>query len=130
MLNEQQMTEKIMKRVAEHIRDANVVLIAAGARMSTDGGIPDYHGGIQLAHPRLAKMGLNIYDLSNHSLFEQNPALAWGHWITRQREYLNTYMLGVNLTRRCACDNNEFGSSFYTYRFSSRQSIRDAWIDV
>lgn len=77
-------------RTAQHVHDADVLLVAAGAGMGVDAGLPDYYGGIHLAHPRISEMGLNIYDLSSHTLFEHNPTLAWGHWITRQREYMNT----------------------------------------
>ncbi|CAF1318582.1 unnamed protein product [Adineta ricciae] len=86
---QQQNSQKPIDRAAECVRKADVLLIAAGAGMGVDAGIPDYYGGIQRAHPRLADIGLNIYDLSNHTLFAQNPALAWGHWVTRQREYMN-----------------------------------------
>ncbi|UJR13076.1 hypothetical protein I4U23_000100 [Adineta vaga] len=87
--DQQQDPEKPIDRAAEYVRNADVLLIAAGAGMGVDAGIPDYYGGIQRAHPRLAQIGLNIYDVSNHTLFKQNPALAWGHWLTRQREYMN-----------------------------------------
>lgn len=89
-MNEQENVEESIRQSAYHIRNSDVLLIAAGAGMSVDSGIPDYYGGIHRAHPRIAQLGLNIYDLSNHQLFENNPRLAWGHWITRQREYINT----------------------------------------
>ncbi|CAF1507060.1 unnamed protein product [Rotaria sp. Silwood1] len=89
-LNQQQDIEEALWRAAQYVCDADVLLVAAGAGMGVDAGLPDYFGGIHQAHPRLAEMGMSIYDLSNHSLFEHNPALAWGHWITRQREYMNT----------------------------------------
>ena len=87
---QQQHLEETIRRAAQFVRDANVLLVAAGAGMGVDAGIPDYYGGIHLAHPRLAALGLSVFELSNHALFENNPALAWGHWITRQREYMNT----------------------------------------
>lgn len=84
----QQVIEETVQRAAHCVSNADVLLIAAGAGMGVDAGLPDYYGGIHAAHPRLAEIGLNIYDLSNHALFKHNPALAWGHWVTRQREYL------------------------------------------
>ncbi len=89
MVQEQDVGKAIW-RAAKYVRNADVLLIAAGAGMGVDAGLPDYYGGIHLAHPRLAEIGLSLYDLSNHALFEHNPALAWGHWITRQREYMST----------------------------------------
>ena len=89
-LDEQQHVKETVLRVAQYVRNAHVLLVAVGAGMGVDAGLPDYYGGIHLAHPRLAEMGLNIYDLSSHALFEHNAALAWGHWITRQREYMST----------------------------------------
>jgi hypothetical protein len=65
------------------ICNADVLLVAA------DAGLPDYNGGIHRIHPRLVEIGLDIYDASSHALFERNPALAWGHWTARQREYKN-----------------------------------------
>ena len=88
-LDEHEDVEGAMCRAVQHIRNADVLLVAAGAGMGVDAGLPDYYSGIQFAHPRLAEIGLTLYELSNHALFEQNPALAWGHWATRQREYIN-----------------------------------------
>ena len=83
-------TAVAMQRAAQYVCNADVLLVAAGAGMGVDAGLPDYYGGIHLAHPRLATIGLSLYDLSNHALFKSNPLLAWGHWITRQREYTTT----------------------------------------
>ncbi|CAF0890032.1 unnamed protein product [Adineta steineri] len=88
-VDQQQDIGKAISCAAQYVRNADVLLIAAGAGMGVDAGIPDYYGGIHIAHPRLAEIGLSLYDLSNHALFERNPALAWGHWTTRQREYMN-----------------------------------------
>ena len=74
--------------IANLMMRSDVLLIAAGAGMGVDAGISDYYRGIEIAHPRLASLGLNLYQLSSHDLFLKNPALAWGHWITRQRDYL------------------------------------------
>ncbi|CAF2518336.1 unnamed protein product [Rotaria sp. Silwood2] len=89
-LDQQQDVREAMRQATQCVDDADVLLVAAGAGMGVDAGLPDYYGGIHIAHPRLAGMGLSVYDLSNHALFEHNPALAWGHWVTRQREYMNT----------------------------------------
>jgi NAD-dependent SIR2 family protein deacetylase len=90
MLLQQQDVREATGRAARYVRNADVLLIAAGAGMSVDAGRLDYYDGIQLSHPRLTEIELSVYDLFNHGLFEHNPALAWGHWITRQREYMNT----------------------------------------
>lgn len=89
-LDQQQDIGNAVWHAAQYVRNTDELLVVAGAGMGVDAGLPDYYGGIQRAHPRLAEIGLSIYDLSSHALFENNPALAWGHWITRQREYLNT----------------------------------------
>jgi hypothetical protein len=89
VMNEERDVRKAIWRAAQYVRNTDEILVAAGARMGVDAGLSDYHAGIHLAHPRLAAIGLSLYDFSNHGLFEHNPALAWGHWVTRQREYMN-----------------------------------------
>jgi NAD-dependent SIR2 family protein deacetylase len=89
VLEQQKDVGEAVWRAAQYVRNADVLLIAAGAGMGVDAGLPDYYSGIRLAHPRLAELGLSLYDVSNHALFEHNPALAWGHWVKRQREYMN-----------------------------------------
>ncbi|CAF2090989.1 unnamed protein product [Rotaria magnacalcarata] len=89
-MNQQHDVDEAMLRATQCVRNADVLLVVAGAGMGVDAGLPDYYGGIHRAHPRLAEIGLSVYDLSNHTLFEQNPTLAWGHWTARQREYSNT----------------------------------------
>lgn len=78
-----------LDRIVRCLKSVRVIIVAAGAGMSVEAGIPDYHGGIHNAHPYLAKLGLNTKDISNHQLFNDNPGLAWAHWITRQRKYLD-----------------------------------------
>ena len=86
--NDLNLNEKLWN-ASRSIVESDIIVIAAGAGMSSESGIDDYYHGIDKAHPLLSQMGLSLFDISNHSLFEVNPSLAWGHWITRQRNYLS-----------------------------------------
>lgn len=75
-------TSELLRRAAAAIRSAEGLIIAAGAGMGVDSGLPDFRGneGFWRAYPRWAKLGLSFADLANPEWFLRDPALAWGFY--------------------------------------------------
>lgn len=84
-------TEAI-ERAAVAIRDADALIIAAGAGMGVDSGLPDFRGpeGFWRAYPAYAELGLSFRELANPRWFREDPALAWGFYGHRLRLYRET----------------------------------------
>ncbi len=77
---------------AKLIKEADAILITAGAGMGVDSGLPDFRGdeGFWNAYPALAKTNVKFYEIANPSNFERNPKLAWGFYGHRLNLYRNT----------------------------------------
>lgn len=77
---------------AKHIKNADALLITAGAGMGVDSGLPDFRGdtGFWKAYPALAKSGLSFTQIANPQQFEDNPARAWGFYGHRLNLYRAT----------------------------------------
>jgi NAD-dependent SIR2 family protein deacetylase len=65
---------------AEHLKQADGLLITAGAGMGVDSGLPDFRGdqGFWKAYPPLKHLGKSFVDMATPELFYTNPKLAWG----------------------------------------------------
>jgi NAD-dependent SIR2 family protein deacetylase len=74
------------------LREADGVIVAAGAGMGVDSGLPDFRGpqGFRRAYPPLAQRGLTFGQVANPSLFLTDPELAWGFYGHRHRLYCTT----------------------------------------
>jgi NAD-dependent SIR2 family protein deacetylase len=81
-----------LERAAELIADADALLVAAGAGMGVDSGLPDFRGdaGFWAAYPPYRKLGLTLIDIANHELFERDPHLVWGFYGHRRNLYRAT----------------------------------------
>jgi NAD-dependent SIR2 family protein deacetylase len=77
---------------ANAIQSADALLVAAGAGMGVDSGLPDFRGpeGFWQAYPPYRKLGLNFVDLANPHWFAQDPTLAWGFYGHRRNLYRRT----------------------------------------
>ncbi|MBW7858222.1 MAG: NAD-dependent deacetylase [Leptonema sp. (in: Bacteria)] len=73
------------------ISEADSLIIAAGAGMGVDSGLPDFRGkdGFWQAYPALRKSNLDFYQMANPTTFEQRPDLAWGFYGHRLQMYRN-----------------------------------------
>jgi NAD-dependent SIR2 family protein deacetylase len=82
----------IHERAAEALRDADALLVTAGAGMGVDSGLPDFRGneGFWRAYPPFAKLGLSFVDLANPTWFARDPELAWGFYGHRLALYRKT----------------------------------------
>ncbi len=69
-------------RAAEAIAEADAMVIAAGAGMGVDSGLPDFRGdeGFWKAYPPFAERGLSFIDLASPSWFAEDPELGWGFY--------------------------------------------------
>ena len=74
------MTAADEERAAEALAGAEALVIAAGAGMGVDSGLPDFRGpqGFWRAYPPYQKLGLSFEDLANPRWFSDDPELAWG----------------------------------------------------
>jgi NAD-dependent SIR2 family protein deacetylase len=81
-----------LARAAAVLRDADALLIGAGAGMGVDSGLPDFRGdhGFWKAYPPLAQRGIRFGEIANPRSFGADPALAWGFYGHRLALYRAT----------------------------------------
>jgi NAD-dependent SIR2 family protein deacetylase len=80
------------KRAALTIRDADALLILAGAGMGVDSGLSDFRGneGFWKAYPPMARFGISFVEMANPTWFDHDPTLAWGFYGHRLNLYRQT----------------------------------------
>ena len=85
-------TGKEMIRAAAAIKEANALLITAGAGIGVDSGLPDFRGneGFWEAYPPMKKMGKNFFDMADSAWFRDDPSIAWGFYGHRMNLYRKT----------------------------------------
>jgi len=71
------------------LKNANFLLISAGAGMGVDSGLPDFRGveGFWRAYPIARKLGLRFEELANPKWFIEDPQLAWAFYGHRLHLY-------------------------------------------
>jgi NAD-dependent SIR2 family protein deacetylase len=81
--------EASLRQAAATIASADALLIAAGAGMGVDSGLPDFRGdtGFWKAYPPYEKLGLNFVSLAQPRWFRTDPTLAWGFYGHRMNLY-------------------------------------------
>jgi NAD-dependent SIR2 family protein deacetylase len=97
--------QQAIREAADIIAAAGALLIAAGAGMGVDSGLPDFRGGQGFwnAYPPYGKLGLDFCDLANPEWFSRDPELAWGFYGHRLDLYRRTMPhRGFALLRRWA----------------------------
>lgn len=79
-------------RAAELVAGADALMIAAGAGMGVDSGLPDFRGkeGFWKAYPALGHAGIEFYDIASPAAFESLPRQAWGFYGHRLALYRQT----------------------------------------
>ncbi|HEY3963477.1 MAG TPA: Sir2 family NAD-dependent protein deacetylase [Planctomycetaceae bacterium] len=79
-----------LNEAAHAIRNADALLIGAGAGMGVDSGLPDFRGdtGFWKAYPPFR--GRRFAEMSNPRWFDSDPQLAWGFFGHRYNLYKNT----------------------------------------
>jgi NAD-dependent SIR2 family protein deacetylase len=79
-------------RIARWIHEADGLIVAAGAGMGVDSGLPDFRGsaGFWRAYPALGRARLQFEEIANPAAFARDPALAWGFYGHRLALYRRT----------------------------------------
>jgi NAD-dependent SIR2 family protein deacetylase len=87
-----QIPGELILGAAEAIRQADALVITAGAGMGVDSGLPDFRGkeGFWKAYPPFRKLGLSLPEISNPRFFLREPQLAWGFYGHRLHLYRDT----------------------------------------
>jgi NAD-dependent SIR2 family protein deacetylase len=80
------------ERAADAIRGARAMVVATGAGMGVDSGLPDFRGdqGFWNAYPMYERLGLSFVDAANPERFEEDPAFGWGFYGHRLHMYRDT----------------------------------------
>jgi NAD-dependent SIR2 family protein deacetylase len=81
-----------VKAAAALIAQADALIIAAGAGIGVDSGLPDFRGnaGFWKAYPALANDGVGFMDIASPSAFHADPRRAWGFYGHRLGLYRKT----------------------------------------
>ena len=87
-----ELPDRLVREAAAWIRSADALVIAAGAGMGVDSGLPDFRGndGFWNAYPPFRHLGLKFADLANPDWFAKDPPLAWGFYGHRYNLYRRT----------------------------------------
>jgi NAD-dependent SIR2 family protein deacetylase len=78
-----------IERAAALVADADAIVIAAGAGIAVDSGLPDFRGnaGFWKAYPALAAAGTAFMDIASPAAFYRDPRRAWGFYGHRLQLY-------------------------------------------
>lgn len=84
--------DEALREAAALLLDADGLLVAAGAGMGVDSGLPDFRGnsGFWRAYPPLERLGLAFHDMACPDTFELDARLAWGFYGHRLALYRAT----------------------------------------
>lgn len=77
---------------ADLIKNADGILLTAGAGMGVDSGLPDFRGdtGFWNAYPALADCRITFSSIANPAAFRRDPKQAWGFYGHRLALYRKT----------------------------------------
>jgi NAD-dependent SIR2 family protein deacetylase len=95
--------EQNLSKAVEWLREADSLLITAGAGMGIDSGLPDYRGqdGFWRAYPALRSQNMSFERMASGNLFKVSPELAWGFYGHRLNLYRRTEPhRGFNILKR------------------------------
>lgn len=105
-----------IRQAAELIARADGLMIAAGAGMGVDSGLPDFRGnaGFWRAYPALAAQGTAFMDIASPAAFRSNPRRAWGFYGHRLALYRRTTPHAGHALLRKWADAMPHGSFVFT----------------
>ncbi len=80
------------KPAAMAVRNAQALVITAGAGMGVDSGLPDFRGerGFWNAYPMYERLGISFAGVANPAHFDRDPAFGWGFYGHRANLYRET----------------------------------------
>src|SRR3990167_565644 len=81
-----------LERAADLLADADALIVAAGAGMGVDSGLPDFRGreGFWRAYPALREAELDFTQIAAPKAFRTAPERAWGFYGHRLALYRRT----------------------------------------
>ncbi|MDP2880668.1 MAG: Sir2 family NAD-dependent protein deacetylase [Azonexus sp.] len=90
-MSDQQQARNIAQ-AANWLREADGLLITAGAGMGIDSGLPDFRGpgGFWSVYPALGRARIAFESIANPAAFATDPRLAWGFYGHRLALYRGT----------------------------------------
>ena len=85
-------TTQLLEQAAALVADADLLVVAAGAGMGVDSGLPDFRGnqGFWQAYPALARAQMEFTSVASPDTFRADPSLAWGFYGHRLKLYRDT----------------------------------------
>ncbi|NPA44624.1 MAG: NAD-dependent deacetylase [Chlorobi bacterium] len=77
------------QKAKDAIKNADALIITAGAGMGVDSGLPDFRGnsGFWKEYPAISHLGISFAEMANPRWFEENPKLAWAFYGHRYNLY-------------------------------------------
>lgn len=80
------------EKAAAAVKNAQAMIVTAGAGMGVDSGLPDFRGnqGFWNAYPMYERLGYSFIDAANPANFEGDPAFGWGFYGHRTNLYRET----------------------------------------
>ena len=84
--------QEAILQAKEIIKNADAIVITAGAGMGVDSGLPDFRGdqGFWKAYPPLKDKDIGFTDMANPQWFFDDPKLAWAFYGHRLKLYNKT----------------------------------------
>lgn len=81
--------ESDLQRAAQWLHESDGLLLAAGAGMGVDSGMPDFRGkeGLWRQYPALRHARLDFTGIANPEAFKAQPRIAWGFYGHRLNLY-------------------------------------------
>lgn len=79
-------------KAASLLKEAEGLIVTAGAGMGVDSGLPDFRGdqGFWQAYPMYQPLGLSFVEAANPRHFERDPLFGWGFYGHRTNLYRET----------------------------------------
>ncbi|WP_228895550.1 SIR2 family NAD-dependent protein deacylase [Pseudoduganella aquatica] len=101
---------------AELVSQADALIVAAGAGMGVDSGLPDFRGnqGFWQAYPALGRARMDFGSIASPQAFRDDPALAWGFYGHRLALYRATVPHAGFALLRAWGERMEHGASVFT----------------
>jgi NAD-dependent SIR2 family protein deacetylase len=86
------LADRAIERARALLRSADAIVVAAGAGMGADCGLPTFRGdgGFWKAYPALGRRGLSFAAVASPGTFERDPGLAWAFYGHRLALYRAT----------------------------------------
>jgi NAD-dependent SIR2 family protein deacetylase len=110
------LAEEAIEHAAQLVGQADALVIAAGAGMGVDSGLPDFRSdnGFWKAYPALARSAIGFTEIASPFAFRLEPDLAWGFYGHRLALYRSTVPHeGFSILKRWA-EHLPFGAFVFT----------------